>query len=289
MNGSSTASYRQGARESGISIEVDADNLLARQFTELEREQLPFAVMQACNDTAFEIREVWKRTAQRVFDRPRPITTNAVLYAKATKDRLYAEVFIRDEATGGTPPARYLLPEVEGGARRLKPFERLLQARGAMPVVTFAVPGRGQALDAYGNVPAARINQILSQLGSRRDPLQNETDASRARRRASRGSRLSLLGRRVANPQLQRRVAPAGDFFAVLKRRGGLVPGIYERVASGFGRGLRSVLIFVGAARYRARYDIYGLAQRQWNKLMPFYFSRALQRAVENSRPRGGA
>src|SRR5690606_17275008 len=109
-------------------------------------------------------RETWKRTAQRVFDRPTRITVNSVLYAKATKDRLYADVFIRDEASGGTPPARYLLPEVEGGARRLKPFERLLQAQGVMPAGMFAVPGKGAQLDAFGNVPPSQVNQMLSQL-----------------------------------------------------------------------------------------------------------------------------
>ncbi len=34
---------------SQIRIAVDADNLLGRQFTALEREQLPFAIVQACN------------------------------------------------------------------------------------------------------------------------------------------------------------------------------------------------------------------------------------------------
>lgn len=269
MNGSSTANFRQGARESGISIQVDADDMLARQFTELERQQLPFAVMQACNDTAFEIRETWKRTAQRVFDRPRPITTNAVLYAKATKDRLYADVFIRDEATGGTPPARYLLPEVEGGARRLKPFERLLMARGVLPAGMFAVPGRGVPLDAHGNVPASVISKVLSQLGARRDPLQNETAASRARRR--------------------RRGAVERDYIYLERKRYRMLPGIYELARTQFGGAVRSIFIFVRKVAYRPRYDIFGLAQRQWNRLMPFYFNRHLQRAIDNSRPRGGA
>lgn len=289
MIGSSAASFRQGARESAIKIEVDADNVLDRQFTELERQNLPFAVMQACNALAYEIRDQWKRTAARVFDRPRQITLNAVLYAKATKDRLWADIFIRDEATGGTPPARYLLPQVEGGPRVAKPFERLLQARGAMPAGMFAVPGRGAQLDAHGNIRPGQINQILSQMQARRDSLQNETETSRDRRRArTKGSTKWLLGTRAKNQQLAARTGPGNDYFALTRRKGRLLPGIYERISSGFGRGLRSVLIFVGATVYPARYDIYGMAQRTWNKLLPFYFNRELQKALESSKYRGG-
>lgn len=135
--------YAAGARNSLIRIDVDADNMLARQFTALERTQLPFAVMQAVNATAFEIRETWKTTARRVFDRPTPLTINAVLYQKATRQRLFATVFIRDEAHKGTPPAKYLQPQVEGGQRRLKGMERLLQGANLMPQGRYAVPGKG--------------------------------------------------------------------------------------------------------------------------------------------------
>ena len=39
-----------------LRVAVDADNMLGRQFTELERQNLPFAIVRACNATAFEIR-----------------------------------------------------------------------------------------------------------------------------------------------------------------------------------------------------------------------------------------
>lgn len=249
-----------------IKIAVDADNMLGRQFSELERQNLAFAVMQACNATAVEIRQQWADTAPRVFSNPTPMTRRAAQYRKATKQKLYADIFLRDEASNGTPPAKYLQAEVEGGVRRKKGFEILLQQRGAMPAGMFAVAGQGAKLDQYGNVRAGQISQILSQLGARQDKYQNQSDVSAKRRRTKRKR--------------------GGEYFALPQKRGRLLPGIYERIATGFGSA-RSIFIFTPKANYKPRYNIFGLAQRAWDKLMPFYFNRELAKALESSKYRG--
>lgn len=269
-----------------LRIEVDQNNILARQFTELERKNLPFAAMQAANATAWEIRQLWARAAQRDFDRPTRLTTGAAQYRKAgqkgggiNKDgsfrhastgSLYAEIYIRDEAFKGTPPAKYLLPQVQGGNRRLKGMEVLLQAKGAMPQGMFAVPGQGAPLDVHGNVRSGVVRQVISQLqaGGERGYDSNETDASRKRRKA-------------------RRSNSRGDFFALKQRRGRLLPGIYERFKFGGTSVLRSIFVFVRDVRYTRRYDIFGLAERQFPKLMPFFFERELKKALESSKYRG--
>lgn len=254
-----------------VKIDVDADNVLSRQFTELERKNLPFAVMQACNATAVEIRNVWARTAPRVFDRPTPMTVKAAQYEKATKQRLYATIKLRDEAFKGTPPAKYLLPQVEGGMRRPKGMERLLQSAGMMPHGMFAVAGKGADLDQYGNVRSGVVRKIISQsrAGLEAGHTSNETDASRGRRlkrEKKRGGR--------------------GNYFVIKERRGRLRPGIYERTTTGFGSSVRSIFIFTRSARYKPRYDIFKLAQRTWDKLMPFHFHRELEKALESSKYR---
>ena len=254
-----------------VQIEVDADNQLTRQFSDLERKNLLFASVQACNATAWEIRGAWQRTAPRVFDRPTQMTRNAAQFERASRAKPFAVIKLRDEAFKGTPPAKYLLAQVQGGERRRKSFEVLLQARGVMPTGMFAVPGRGAPLDQHGNVRGAELNRILSQLGARRDPYQNETETSRDRRR------------RRAEKRQQR----GGDFFSLAQRRGRLLPGVYERLKSGFGSGVRSIFVFVSSARYQPRYDIFGLAQRTWDRLMPFYFNRELDKAVQTSKFRG--
>lgn len=261
-----------------VKIDVDADNLLARQFTELERQNLPFAIVQAVNATAVEIRDVWARTAPRVFDRPTAMTVKAAQYEKATKQRLYATIKLRDEAHKGTPPAKYLLPQVEGGTRRPKGMERLLQSNGVMPQGLFAVAGKGAPLDQYGNVRSGIVRQIISQTRSGLEAgyTSNETDAGRDRR----------LKR-------QKKRGGGGSFFVVKQRRGRLRPGIYERQATSLGRlvgassAIRSIFIFTRPPRYKARYDIFKLAQRTWDKLMPFHFNRELEKALASSKYRG--
>jgi len=250
-----------------VRIAVDADNLLGRQFSELERQNLGFAVMQACNATAFEIRQTWARTAGRVFDRPTALTVRAAQYKKATPQKLFAEIYLRDEASNGTPPARYLQAQVEGGQRRKKGFEVLLQQKGAMPAGMFAVAGKGAELDRFGNVKAGQVSKILSQLGARQDRYQNQSDTSQKRRRARRKR--------------------GGEYFVVQQKRGRLLPGIYERIETGFGSAVRSVFIFTRDARYKPRYNIFALAEREWDRLMPFYFNRELEKALQSSKYRG--
>ncbi|HZF97083.1 MAG TPA: hypothetical protein VEY92_02360 [Pseudoxanthomonas sp.] len=254
-----------------IKVDVDRGNLLAREFTELERRNLPFALRQAVNATAFAVRQRWAEIASKVFDTPTPLTIKAAQYHKATFARPYAEIFIRDEALNGTPPAKYLQAQVAGGERARKGLEVLLQGQGCMPAGTFAVPGKGASLDAHGNLKRSQINQVLSQLGTRRDALQNESDTSRDRRRrrsAKRGTR-------------------GGEFFSINKRRGRLLPGIYERISTGFGSALKSLFVFVRAARYTPRYDLLGAAQKIFERQLPFHFKRELDKAVQTSKFRG--
>lgn len=247
-----------------IRIAVDPGDVLGRQLTDLEQSQLPFAVSQAANKVAYEVRERWKRQAPRVFDRPMPLTVNAAMYRKATKAQPYAEIFIRDEAFKGTPPAKYLLAEVEGGQRRRKGFERLLQSRGILSPTQFAVMGRGAQANQFGNVPAGQITKILSQLGAQRDRYLNQTAVSKKRRRGKKNNR-------------------DGEYFVLTKRRGVLRPGVYERI--GRGSGVRSIFVFTTTAGYRPRYDIFGMAEDTWKKLMPFYLKRELEKAMQNARP----
>ena len=256
-----------------VRIEVDADNVLTRQFTQLERENLAFAVMQATNATAFGIREAWATAAPRVFDRPTPLTVKAAQYEKATKARPFAVVKLRDEATKGTPPARYLLAQVQGGVRAKTGLELLLQAKGVMPPGMFAVPGKGAQLDAFGNMKRGQVRQVLSQLQAGREAgyTSNESEASRDRRR-KRNAKRGVRG---------------GEYFAVPRQRGRLGPGVYERIQTGFGSAVRAIYRFVRGVSYRPRYDIFGLAQRQWNKLMPFHFEREIAKALESSKYRG--
>jgi hypothetical protein len=252
-----------------LRIDVDPDSVLARQFTALEQKNLPFAVMQAANNTAFAVREEWKRRMPQVFDQPTALTRNAIVYRKATKANMAAEVLVRDDAFKGTPPSRYLQAQVKGGQRLMKPFENRLAAQGILPSGLQAVPGKGVHLDAYGNIPGGVLNRVLSQLGARFDPAQNETETSRGRR------------------QKREAKKTRGDYFAVKAKRGGLRPGVYQRVRTAFGSGVAIILAFVRKATYKPRYRIFDLAERLHARQFKFQFERELEKAVQTSKFRG--
>ncbi|PPU75899.1 hypothetical protein XhhCFBP4925_20880 [Xanthomonas hortorum pv. hederae] len=137
-----------------------------------------------------------------------------------------------------------------------------------MPAGTFAVAGRRATLDQYGNVPSGQIRQILSQMqaGGEQGYVSNETNESRDKRQ-----------RREA-----RKFGRTYSYFVLKKRRGRLLPGLYER-SNDRSRAIRSIFIFTTRATYRPRYDIFAQAQRQWDKLMPFYFNRELEKALQSS------
>jgi hypothetical protein len=255
-----------------IKVSVDAGGLLGRQLSELERKQLPFATVRAINETAFQVHERWKQVMPQVFDRPTALTLKGVAYKKASLQQPTAEIFVRDEVFKGTAPAKYLQAEVSGGPRRQKRFERALQAAGLMPAGTFAVPGKGAELDAHGNLTGAQFVRILSQLRASGEQgySANETADGRGRRHRREAGKGKKASRR-------------SDYFAVPRAIGGLKPGVYQRIRTGFGRGVVPVLIFVRSANYRARYPVFDLAQKTFDRRFPAIFRTELDKAVRNS------
>jgi hypothetical protein len=260
-------------------VEIDTKGL-TQNLTDVEKRQFPFALMTALNETAFQTREAWKAQIGKVFDNPTALTRNAVVYKKANKQNGYAaEILIRDEVSGGTPPSEYLKPQEFAGARKQKPFERKLanHPRGRK----FYTPGKGIDLNAYGNVPQGTISKVLSQLrvadtvlGSKK----NETDKGQARR----------LKR-------QRRRGGGGSYFILAQNRGKLRAGVvYERIAdlsisdagdaSATSR-VRSVLFPSDSApRYTARLNAIDMAHKIFNERFEKVFRQKLRQAVESAR-----
>jgi hypothetical protein len=249
-------------------VEFDIKGLTRKLY--IERRQLPFALAGALNDTAFDVRSGWQDQIGKVFDRPVKLTRDAVLYTKATKRELgKASIFIRDEAHKGTPPVKYLAPEEYGGARRQKRFERRLARHPRARA--FYVPGRGLQLDQHGNLPRGLLQKIFAQLqvGTDAGSLGNET----ARRR-----NLRLIK--------QRDKGGGGSYFILAQRRGKLLPGvIYERIESGFGSAVRSVLFPVTSApSYSKRFGAIELARTLAAQRFPVNFRKRMAQAIATAR-----
>jgi len=231
-----------------------ADNLA--ELTDIERNQIPYASMVALNETVKLIEGRLTHEMATVFDRPTPFTLNSLRIIYATKEKLDARVWIKDEADGAAPATRWLTPEVYGGDRSHKRSEALLRARGILPGGKFVVPGAGMKLDSYGNIGRGQLQKILSGLGAQGDRHQNSTDSKRSR----------------AN--LQR--------YFVMKR-GSEPIGIAER--TGTKRGQVQILIaFISKPGYAKALDFFGIGEREAETQLPIQFEKAFERALATRR-----
>lgn len=223
------------------------------------RVNVPLATAKAMTFTAEAVRAEEKTEMLRVFDRPTPFTLNSLYLKPATPSTLTARVYFKDLRW----KAHYLIPQVEGGGRPLKRFEKMLQSRGQMPVGMFAVPGERADLDAYGNMSRGQLIKILSALNALPEAgyLANRSAASAARRARSRKPK-ALVNYFVGRPSSKDPI------------------GVWERIGK---TGLRPILIFVKAPRYKKRFDFYRIANNVATREFPLRLERALRSASSAS------
>lgn len=239
-----------------LSVSSDMVRAMAR-LDAASRGQIPYAGSLAVNALARQAIADLKAEMQRVFDRPTPWTLNAFYWTKATKREPTAEIRARDFAGKGTPAWKYLTPEAFGGERRMKRFERALEAKLGSG---FAVPGRGAVLNQYGNIGQGEIVRLLSALGAF---AETGYIANRRARGAGRGRR-------------------QGTYFVAHARDGGEILGIYKVVSSGH---VEPVLIFPRRApSYRKRFPYRETAEASFAKHHEQAFAAALQTALETAR-----
>ena len=239
-----------------IDIRHNIDVIVAR-LNSNRRDQIPFATAKALTKSVQIARDELAVMTTKVFDRPTPYTQNAFYVRPATKAKLVASVGIKDEAPKGTPADRYLRPQIEGGGRNLKRMERALQSKGLMPGGSYAIPGAQAPLDAYGNVPAAFIVRVLSDL--------------------------QAFGEQgyTANRKGKRRGAKRTNYFFVPRKGSQLKPGIYWHLP---GRMLGIVFRFVSQVAYRKRFDFYGEGKRIAIAAFDEQFAKAFKEAVATAR-----
>ncbi len=101
---------------------------------------------------------------RRVFSNPTPYALNSLFVKPARKENLSARVMVKDTASRGVVPEKFLFPEVAGGGRNEKGFEKALRYGGWLKNGERAIPGDDLPLDAYGNVSGPTIRSILATL-----------------------------------------------------------------------------------------------------------------------------
>lgn len=224
-------------------------------LTDVQLRQLPFATALALNLTAGDVRNTHKGLLPQIFDRPTRFTLNSLYYVGVSKrsNEMVSTVRFKDSSRSR---AHYLMPQVEGGARPHKRFEKWLINRGIMTSDEFAVPAKGVKLDSSGNLSAGTVTQILSQLNVSPDAMQWETEKSRKRAGASRSR------------------------YFVPREGSKLKRGVWMRK----GKTISPVLIFVTGTNYQIRYRFYDISAREASARFPIRFEEAMIKALATAR-----
>lgn len=257
-----------------MTIDVSGGSAATKAIVErFSARRLNAVAATALTRTAVEVWQSARTELQHAIDRPTPYTVSAMRYVAASADRLVAAVgfdiaritdiqgnTLRYQSGSDVPASKYMQPQVFGGPRRQKRFEKLLQAAGFLPSGWLAVPGSGARLDAYGNMSKGQIIQIISQLR-----ISPEAGYSR---------NMSFDARKQISAQRR-----AGGRFFVVRPGGRLQPGIYQREL--IGRNIVPVIVFVRTASYRQRFDFFGLANRITAERLPHHFAQALESSAQ--------
>lgn len=144
-----------------------------KDWADERAKSMDVAALKALNRTAFDVRDAEYEGMRQGFDKPTPRTLRSLFVKTAKPQNLEAIVQV-SPSFSGTPPERYLNPQVYGGPRRMKSFEKKI---GAM-VAPVNAP-----LDQYGNVRGSYFVKILSQLSLMSDAAQNATNSTRSKRK----------------------------------------------------------------------------------------------------------
>lgn len=211
---------------------------------------IPYAANGALNIVGKRAREDIRAEMPRVFDRPNAYTLNSLRVLESKRDTLLVRISVKDDATNnGTRPEDYLLPNVFGGGRKEKRFERNLRYAGILREGWRAVPGEGAKLDRFGNMSKGEIQKILTAVKASFDPAQNRSTSARSRRNARTAPYFVAGLDRVSIVGGEQRIT-----------RASIAPGIYARD----GRGVKPVLIFVKKQpQYRARLPFGQIVERR--------------------------
>jgi hypothetical protein len=217
-----------------VKIRATNKDQVLKIYTDESGFHIPSMALKALNMTAVQVKEALVQNMRSTFDRPTPYTLNApyVKFAKA-KD-LKAQILLR-EFGGKSRSEQYLLVQTYGGDRRIKSFESALRAARVLPDGMYAVPGQRAPLDAYGNISAGFIVQMLSYFKAF----------------GQQGYRANITDKKKAAMAKGTKKKRGVTYFAIHEPRRGLRPGIYRQTAFAFGNSVEPMMIFVRKPAYK--------------------------------------
>lgn len=266
-----------------FAVDFNPESFLS-QLKEVAPENWPQILSDASNQTGYYVLNKYQQQMNNYLDRPVPYTLNSMYLQKSTPSTLAASVQWKDSSGGNISAGKYLQPEVFGGSRGQKKFERALQAKGLIPNGFVAVPTDKAPLDSYGNVPGSYFVQILSAIGANPAFVQNK-QIKKLRKLSSvnliKGVAKAALAYKAIQAKEARAKARAQKFFVVVKGDGNPLPiGVYERTSLDVGSIVVRVFNFVPTANYRTSFPFYDIGTAAAQAKFPEKLDEAIQTAL---------
>lgn len=233
-------------------VEFNISSTSTKHLIEQYPYLIRYAASVAVNDVAFDAKRRIDRHAARVFNNPRPLTRRAgEVVFKSTPKTLKAMFGLLDQVSKGTPPEKYLYPQIYGGSRGHKRFEKaILRKFPAFGRNTFFMPAQQntQFLDNYGDLRGSVVTQMLSHLQAFGE-------------QGYKGN--------IKNPK-------RALYFPVIHRGdyGMLPPGIYKRDAIGSENFEAVVFAVRREPRYRKRFYYFETVEKAARMTFPTSFTR---------------
>lgn len=220
---------------------VELRALVGQAVPEVVAKALTFTVQKAQTSIAEEMSRVFKGGAT-------PYTVKSTRIETATPQDLSARVAVKDRTTNnGTLPEDYLFPQVFGGPRKEKRFERAMRYAGLLKPGSRVVLGDSAPIDTFGNLKRGEMQRILTATRSAFDPYQRKSKSARSRKNAKNAP--YFVG------GLDDVRYEGGEMVV---KKGRMQPGIYRRE----GRGIKPILIFITKQpTYAKRLDFEGIAR----------------------------
>lgn len=255
-------------------IIVDAKNSVefVQKYLLGFEKQIPYATSLAINSTAKDVQEGLVNEMKSVFDRPTRWTLNSLMVEFANKQNQTAVIRFKDDSAGGRSAEKYLTPEILGGYRNVKGFEKVLKRLG-MPDGTEAVPASRFILDRYGNFSKSSVNKIINLLKKGYD----DDYSDRYFISNGKGKTAHLF------PGIYYRYgySEAGDYQPKTSRKS----SAFIRKKGKKGARVAPVILFINKHSYKQRFSFHEVGLEIAKKVFERNFESAAQKAIATARP----
>jgi hypothetical protein len=264
-----------------ITMTTEGVQDLLQGLSGMER-QIPYAVANGLNVTGRRAKFTLSYSMRSVFDRPTPFTLNSLQMTPAIAPKTAeVQIWFKDPPNLGLH-GHYLLPQVEGGPRPMKPFEM------GMGFGRFIIPSKFAQLDQYGNLGRGQITKLMSAAGGFNEIgfTMNARGKSKQYFVLRKGNWKLPAGiyQRVVGDEAAGRVGRYLIARALVKKgkQKGQLKALKDHTKAMVPRGKQSVVLFQKSApKYNKRFDFYGISEDVVNRNLEQDLTRAIEAEIE--------